>query len=179
MVLGDIVSNIPMAALVGVMIMVSIGTFDWQSLRNIRKMPLSDALVMVITVVIVVATRDLSEGVIAGVVISALVFGWRISRLKVTDRLEQGGTQKVYQVTGQLFFGTMSHFVDLFQPVGDPRFVVIDMSGSHVWDHSAVTALSKVLAKYREAAKEVTLVGLNDESRQLIERVGLELKGAH
>jgi SulP family sulfate permease len=107
MVLGDIVKQIPMAALVGVMIMVSIDTFDWQSLRSLHRIPRSDALVMVVTVAIVVATHDLAKGVITGVVLSAVLFGWKIARLDVSSKLED--ESKVYHISGQLFFGTMSH----------------------------------------------------------------------
>ena len=171
--LSDLVMQIPMAALVGVMIMVSIGTFDWGSILHIRRMPVSEALVMLVTMGIVIATHDLSKGVFAGIIISALVFGWKISRLNATSRLEHDGQRKIYQVTGQLFFGTTTHFLDLFDAANDPAHVVIDFHGSHVWDHSAVTAISKVLTKYHEAGKEVTLVGINDEGRLLIERVGL------
>ncbi|PWK16456.1 SulP family inorganic anion transporter [Tumebacillus permanentifrigoris] len=179
LVLGDVVTRIPMAALVGVMVMVSIGTFDWNSFLHIRRMPINEALVMLTTMAIVIATHDLSKGVIAGVIISALVFGWKISRLQATSHCEQDNTRKTYYVTGQLFFGTSSHFIELFDVANDPSQIVIDLSGSHVWDHSAVTAISKVLAKYQEAQKNVTLVGLNEESRTLIDRVGLQVTSAH
>ncbi|MBL0385264.1 SulP family inorganic anion transporter [Tumebacillus sp. ITR2] len=178
LVLSDVVRQIPMAALVGVMFMVSIGTFDWKSILHIRRMPVSEAFVMLLTMGIVVATHDLSKGVLAGVVISALLFGWKISRLKVSSSFEQGGTRKVYHVTGPLFFGTTSQFLDMFEVDNDPSQIVIDFSGSHVWDHSAVTAISKVLNKYRESGKVGTLVGLNDESRFLMERVGLKINSA-
>ena len=138
LVLGGVVKQVPMAALVGVMVMVSIGTFDWGSIFHIRRMPLSDIIVMLVTMAIVVATSDLSKGVLAGVVISALVFGWKISRLHSATRLEHDGSRKVYEVTGQLFFGTTSHFVDLFDPAHAPQHVVIDLGRAHVWDHSEV-----------------------------------------
>ncbi|CAM5779863.1 SulP family inorganic anion transporter [Brevibacillus borstelensis] len=178
MVLGDVVKQIPMGALVGVMIMVSISTFDWKSLVNLRRVPFSDAVVMIVTVAIVVATHDLSKGVIAGVVISALVFGWKMARLKTNVLYDKNGV-KVYTVSGQLFFGTMSHFVEQFDVQSDPERVVVDFRHSHVWDQSAVTAISKVVAAYRQAGKEIVLEGLNEESQKLIERIGLALPSGH
>jgi SulP family sulfate permease len=170
MVLGDIVKQIPMAALVGVMIMVSIGTFDWQSLQSLHRVPRSDALVMVVTVAIVVATHDLAKGVIAGVVLSAVLFGWKIARLDVTSKVEGG--IKVYHISGQLFFGTMSHFTDVFDYQGDPKEIAIDFTHSHVWDQSAVTAIAKVQSKYNQLEKEVMIQGLNEESKALMNRIG-------
>ncbi|HZG16605.1 MAG TPA: SulP family inorganic anion transporter [Candidatus Bathyarchaeia archaeon] len=176
MVLGDVVTRIPMAALVGVMVMVSISTFDWQSLRDLRKVPLSDTIVMITTVAIVVATHDLSKGVIAGVIMSALIFGWKIARLKTTVTHNLEGAI-VYTVSGQLFFGTMSHFVEQFDFANDPEHIIIDFRHSHVWDHSAVTAIAKVLHRYQQLGKQVTIEGLNEESQSLIDRIGLSVSG--
>jgi SulP family sulfate permease len=170
MVLGDIVKQIPMAALIGVMIMVSIGTFDWQSLRSLHRIPRSDALVMVVTVAIVVATHDLAKGVITGVVLSAVLFGWKIARLDVSSKLED--ESKVYHISGQLFFGTMNHFTDIFDYQDDPKEIVIDFTHSHVWDQSAVTAIAKVQNKYKQLEKEVMIRGLNEESKALMNRIG-------
>jgi SulP family sulfate permease len=177
LVLGDVVQQIPMAALVGVMIMVSIGTFDWQSIRELRKVPRADAFVMIVTVAVVVVTHDLAKGVIAGVVLSALIFGWKMSRITTSITLEND--TKVYNITGQMFFGTMTHFVDLFDVNSDPERIVIDFSQSHLWDQSAVAAIAKVLAKYRQAGKHVSIIGLNQESTQLVERVGLSATSGH
>ena len=178
LVLGDVVKQIPMAALVGVMVMVSIGTFDWQSIRDIRKIPFGDAVVMIMTVIIVVATHDLAKGVIAGVILSALIFGWRMSRLSSTSYVSETG-EKVYVICGQLFFGTMSHFVEQFAFTGDPEQVIIDFSRSHVWDHSAVTAISKVILKYRQIDKHVVISGLNEESKRLVDRIGISATSSH
>lgn len=178
MVLGDVVKSIPMAALVGVMIMVSIGTFDWRSILDIRKVPLADSLVMITTVVVVVYTHDLARGVMVGVIMSALIFGWRMARLKAETKVMETGV-KHYIIRGQMFFGTMSHFGDLFDPQGDPDQIVIDFTASHVWDHSAVTAIAKVIAKYEAQHKKVTIIGLNDESKKLVDRVGLTASGGH
>ncbi|RNB86872.1 SulP family inorganic anion transporter [Brevibacillus nitrificans] len=178
MVLGDIVQQIPMAALVGVMVMVSIGTFDWQSLKNLRKIPVSDSLVMLVTVAIVVATHDLAKGVIAGVVLSAVIFGWKMARLKSTEELNEDGV-KVYIISGQLFFGTMTHFIEQFDYQADPEHIIINLSRSHIWDHSAVTAVSKVVLKYQQLGKHVSIEGLNAESRSLMERVGISAPSGH
>ncbi|MFC3800186.1 SulP family inorganic anion transporter [Cohnella sp. GCM10012308] len=172
LVLGDVVRVIPMAALVGVMIMVSIGTFDWRSLTTLAKIPRSDALIMIVTVGIVVATSNLALGVLAGVVLSAVYFGWRSARIKAHAELAKDG-RKVYRIAGQLFFGTMNHFVNLFDFKEDPSDVTIDFSASHVWDHSAVTAIAKTIEKYAQYGKTVRIVGLNEDSRRLIERAGL------
>ncbi|WP_274363538.1 SulP family inorganic anion transporter [Paenibacillus thermotolerans] len=171
-VLSDVVVRIPIAALVGVMIMVSIGTFDWKSVSNIRKVPKNDYLVMVTTVLIVVFTHNLALGVAAGVILSAVIFGWKIGKLNSSIQFKENGT-KVYGVSGQLFFATMAHFVELFDYNGDPDSIEINFSASHVWDHSAVTAIAKAVLKYESLGKHVSIVGLNEESKLLIERVGL------
>lgn len=127
---------------------------------------------MILTVVIVVSTSDLALGVLAGVIISALVFGWRIASLDVKTHLSANG-EKTYVLSGQVFFGTMTHFIDLFDASRDPNQIIIDFTHSHVWDHSAVTGISKVLAKYHQANKSVTIIGLNSESESLLQRSGL------
>jgi SulP family sulfate permease len=177
MVLGDIVKQIPLAALVGVMIMVSIKTFDWQSLRNLHRIPRSDAIIMVITVAIVIATHDLAKGVIAGVISSAVIFAWKIARLHALSTLE--GEAKVYQISGQLFFGTMSKFAELFDYQNDPDDIVIDFTHSHVWDQSAVTAIAKVRNKYKQLSKQVIIRGLNEESETLVNQIGYSSPSAH
>ncbi|MBV6713111.1 SulP family inorganic anion transporter [Paenibacillus chitinolyticus] len=176
--LGPVVEQIPMAALVGVMIMVSIGTFDWKSIPRLTKIPLSDAFVMIVTVAIVVATHDLSKGVFAGVLISAVVFSWKMAKIRATAKVNADGT-KTYTVSGQMFFGTMTHFIEQFDYMNDPERITIDFSHSHIWDHSAVTAISKVVLKYDLLHKKVSIKGLNEESRRLVERVGLAAPGGH
>ncbi|MNX36762.1 Bicarbonate transporter BicA [compost metagenome] len=171
LVLGDVVKEIPMAALTGVMFMVSFGTFDWGSLRTLHKIPRTDAVVMVVTVLIVVVTSNLAIGVICGVVLSALSFGWRAARLRVTSEMDASGVKK-YSVAGPLFFGTATQFIHLFLASDDPRTIIIDLSKSHVWDHSAINAISKVTAKYGEIGKEVRIHGLNEESKSLMEKAG-------
>lgn len=178
LVLGDIVKQIPMAALVGVMVMVSIGTFDWQSVRDLRKIPLGDAVVMISTVVVVVVTHDLAKGVISGVILSAVIFGWRMARLSSTSSISELG-EKVYVISGQLFFGTMTHFVEQFMIQEDPDQIIIDFSRSHVWDQSAVTAIAKVIHKYKQLDKFVIITGLNDESKRLLDKMGVGAPISH
>jgi len=167
--LGDIVAQIPMAALVGVMIVVAIGTFEWQSIRDLRKIPAGDVAVMLLTIAIVVYTHDLAKGVIAGVVLAALIFGWKLSVISASSRIRPDGV-KVYTVKGQLFFGTMTAFIGLFDYAGDPERVRIDFSHSHIWDQSAVEAIARVIHKYQQQGKSVYVIGLNPESQDTLDR---------
>ncbi len=176
--LSPLVKIVPMGALVGVMFMVSINTFDWSSLINIRKMPIAEAVTMILVVVIVVATDNLAIGVCIGVVISALIFGWRIASIKTTVDYNEAGV-KTYTVSGQLFFGTMSHFVEEFDVNNDPDTIIIDFKHSHIWDHSAVTGIVKVIEKYKLQNKQVKIIGLNDESKNIIKKVGLGTASGH
>ncbi|MCQ4088079.1 SulP family inorganic anion transporter [Saccharibacillus sp. JS10] len=175
--LGDIVSQIPLAALVGVMIMVSIGTFEWSSLTQMKKIPFVDTFVMLIVVGIVVVTDNLSIGVGVGVVLCTLHFGWKIAKLNVSSELKNG--VKHYEVRGQLFFGTASNLVDHFTPAEDSDTVVIDLSHSHVWDHSAASALARVKFEYLKQGKQVDIRGLNQDSRELIDKSGLSAPSGH
>lgn len=176
-VASPVVKVIPMAALVGVMFMVSIGTFDWSSLKNILKIPRADALIMVVTVAIVVATHDLSKGVLAGVILSAIVFAWKMA--KIRSSVSETSKGKTYVISGQMFFGTMNHFVDLFDFESDPKHVTIDFSHSHVWDQSAAVGIAKVVLKYQQLDKKVEITGLNEESRILVDKVGLNSVSGH
>jgi SulP family sulfate permease len=178
MVLSDVVNKIPMAALVGVMIMVSISTFDWKSVINIHKVPRTDAFIMVVTVTIVLITHDLSKGVFAGVLLSALVFVWKIAKIRVST-LDENPQRRTYRIKGQLFFGTTTSFVALFDYQKDPQHVVLDFSSSHVWDQSAVTAIAKVKSKYEQQDKQVTFIGLNEESKLIINNLGLSSTIGH
>ena len=177
-VLGDIVMMIPMAALVGVMIMVSIGTFDWQSLVDMRRIPLSDTVVMVATVAVTVYTHDLAKGVGVGVVLSAVIFGWKIASLQITNSIQADGA-KLYKVRGQMFFASTSAFADHFVPANDPDHIIIDFSSSHIWDHSAVAVIARVLLKYKSAKKRVSITGLNKDSQELVDRIGLAPPSGH
>ncbi len=170
-VLGDLVVQIPMPVLVGIMIMVSIGTFDWTSFSYLRKAPKSDAVVMLVTVVIVVATHDLSKGVIAGVILSAIFFVAKISTMKVTKR--QGNEHIVFDVEGQLFFASVDGFVDAFDYNIENKKIIIDFTTAHVWDDSAVGAIDKVVIKYRENNNQVIIKNLNAASKKLVDKLAV------
>lgn len=177
LVLGDVVKQIPMGALVGVMIMVCISTFEWGSLASLTRVPLSDALVMIVTVVTVVATDNLSIGVLFGVLLSALSFAWKIASIHLS--VHTAADTATYTVSGQLFFGTTSHFVHEFNYDGDPEQVIIDFTHSHVWDQSAAGAIAKTISRYEALGKKVKVTGLNEESTRLVNRIGLALSGGH
>jgi sulfate permease, SulP family len=171
-VLRDVVQQIPMAALIGVMIMVSFETFDFSSLKSLRTMPVGEMIIMPFTAAIALLTHDLAQGVLAGVILSTLMFGWRLARTHVTASVDHDGT-KLYGLSGQLFFGSAADFINLFAYSIDPQRIVIDFSHSHVWDHAAAAAIAKVVAKYHRLEKHVSLVGLNPDSYQAIRRAGV------
>lgn len=170
-VLGDIVIQIPMSVLVGIMIMVSIGTFDWASFSYLKKAPKSDAAVMLVTVAIVVATHDLSKGVIAGVVLSALLFVAKISTMKVTriDELQQ----TIFHVEGQLFFASVEGFLEAFDFTIENQSITIDFENAHIWDDSAVGAIDKVVIKYRDNNNLIMIKNLNSASKKLVEKLAI------
>lgn len=171
--LNDLLVQIPMAALVGVMIMVSIGTFDWSSLTKLHVMPKSDAAVMVVTVVTVVATHDLSKGVLAGVVLSALFFAAKISKVHVESFTDKRTMAKTYKVHGQVFFASVQNLVAAFDFKEEARTIYLDLSSAHLWDDSAAGAIDKIIMKYRQHGKEVIITGLNDDSSSLLEKLAL------
>ncbi|MDP4550553.1 SulP family inorganic anion transporter [Guptibacillus hwajinpoensis] len=173
LVLNDLLVKIPMAALVGVMIMVSIGTFDWSSVKNLHKMPRSDAAVMVVTVVTVVTTHDLSKGVFAGVILSALFFASKISKVRIDEKVDEYTQKKIYHVHGQLFFASVTELVNGFDYKDSVERVEIDLSNAHVWDDSGVGAVDKVVSKFRQNDIEVEITGVNQESSQLIDRLAV------
>lgn len=170
-VLRDLVVQIPMPVLVGIMIMVSIGTFDWSSFTYLVKAPKSDAVVMLVTVIIVVATHDLSKGVIAGVILSAIFFVAKISTIKVKERLND--SDKIFEVEGQLFFASVEGFVESFNFSVQNTNIIIDFSNAHIWDDSAVGAIDKVVLKYRENNNNVTIKGLDSASKRLVEKLAI------
>jgi sulfate permease, SulP family len=174
-VLRDTVQQIPMAALVGVMIMVSFETFDWRSLKTIRQMSMPEAIVMPFTVVIALLTHDLAKGVLAGLLLSVILFGWQAAQIRATIAIpsnEQDG-DKIYSVTGQLFFGSATPFVELFDWEQDPTAVAIDFQRAPVWDHAAGMAIAKVVAHYQRLNKSIVLQGLTAESRAVVRRAGV------
>lgn len=164
------VSMVPVAALVGVMFMVATNTFEWKSLRDLHKIPRFDAVVMISTVATVVVTNDLALGVLLGVILSAVGFGWQMTRIHAEIHSLSDGT-KVYVIRGQMFFGTMMPFVDLFDVAEDPDNVILDFRHSHVWDHAGVIGIQKVVEKYRLHAKTIEIRGLNAESADLMQRL--------
>ncbi|PAD68047.1 sodium-independent anion transporter [Bacillus sp. 7586-K] len=174
--LNDILVQIPMAALVGVMFMVSIGTFDWSALKTLHKVPLTDTLVMITTVVTVVMTHDLSKGVLVGIIMSAIFFAAKISKVKVTSISSAGASKKVYKVSGQLFFASVTDFVDSFDYKEDVKEIDLDLSQAHLWDDSAVGAIDKVVIKYHQNGVKVNLFGLDAESNKLMERIAVHTK---
>jgi SulP family sulfate permease len=172
-VLGGVVVQIPMAALAGVMIMVSIGTFDWGSLKTLHKVPKSDAAVMVVTVGTVVFTHDLSKGVLAGVVLSAIFFAAKISKVHVESTLVQNGRKRIYKLEGQIFFASVSDLPTKFEFKEDKvSEVEIDLTEAHLWDDSAIGALDKIESKFEQNNIHVTYTGLNKESKLLKSKIG-------
>lgn len=173
MVLGDVVTKIPMAALVGVMIMVSISTFDWKSVKELKKMPFSCAVIMLSTMGVVIYTHDLAKGVIAGIAISSIVFAWKITAIKSKHELIdfENVTYKVYKIYGQIFFASTHRLVDSFNYSDDPNDIIIDFRNSHIWDHSAVNTISKIKEKYSFQNKNVSIVGLNSDSKEIIKKL--------
>ncbi len=174
-VLGPWVGRIPMPALVAVMVMVSIGTFSWASIANLRRHPPTSSAVMLATVVVVVATRDLSLGVLTGVLLSGIFFAAKVRRMFAVERIEEGN-EAHYRVTGQLFFASVDRFARAF-PADEPAGrVVIDVSAAHFWDISAVAALDKVVARLRRAGAVVEVVGYNRASADIVDRFALHDK---
>ncbi len=175
--LSDWVAQIPMAALVAVMIMVSIGTFSWDSLRNLRRYPLSTNIVMVVTVVVVVFTHNLAFGVLAGVLLAALFFANKVGHyLHIGSELDGEGDQRTYRVVGQVFFSSSDKFTAAFDFKEAIASITIDLSQAHFWDITAVSALDKVVLKFRREGTEVEVLGLNQASATIVDRFGVHDK---
>ncbi|MFG2651026.1 SulP family inorganic anion transporter [Streptomyces sp. NPDC048436] len=169
-VFGPVVSDIPMAALVAVMVMVCFATFDWHSIapKTLKRMPAGEIAVMVVTVVCVVATHNLAIGVVAGTITAMAVFAERVAHAaEVTAVKSPQGDQVVYAITGELFFASANDLVTRFDYATDPDRVVIDLTAAHIWDASSVAALDAVTAKYAQRGKRVELVGLNRPSAKI------------
>jgi len=175
--LGEWVSRIPMAALVAVMIMVSIGTFNWGSIRDLRTHPKSFSVVMLATVAVVVATHDLAQGVLVGVLLSGFFFAHKVGMvMHVGSRVEDEGRVRAYKVIGQLFFASADRFVASFDFKEVIDKVRIDVSRAHFWDVTAVNALDKVVLKFRREGTEVEVAGLNEASATLVDRFAVHDK---
>ncbi|WP_326655256.1 MULTISPECIES: SulP family inorganic anion transporter [unclassified Streptomyces] len=181
-VFGPVVSDIPMAALVAVMITVSFATFDWHSVapKTLKRMPAGEITVMVITVACVVATHNLAVGVIVGSVTAMVIFAKRVAHLaEVTAVTDPDNATVVYRVTGELFFASTNDLVGQFSYATDPKRVVIDLSAAHIWDASSVAALDAIETKYAQCGKTVEITGLNNPSADLHGKLTGELTANH
>ena len=175
--LGDWVGQIPMAALVAVMIMVSIGTFNWASLKGLRDNPRSSSMVMVATVVVTVATHDLAKGVLVGVLLSGFFFAHKVGQiLRIKSMTADEGRMRTYEVTGQVFFASAERFINAFDFKEVIEKVRIDVSRAHFWDITAVSALDKVVIKFRREATEVEVIGMNEASATMVDKFAVHDK---
>jgi SulP family sulfate permease len=175
--LDDLVQRIPMAALVAVMIMVSVGTFDWHSIRNLKEHPKSSSVVMILTVLVTVLTHDLAKGVLVGVLASGFFFAQKVGRLlAIRSYVEDEGRQRTYVVTGQVFFASAEQFINAFDFREVIERVTIDVSRAHFWDITAVSALDKVILKFRREGAQTHVIGLNQASATMVDRFGVHDK---
>ncbi|MDP2758972.1 MAG: SulP family inorganic anion transporter [Sideroxyarcus sp.] len=175
--IGDWVSQIPMAALVAVMIMVSIGTFNWTSLRDLRSHPKSYSVVMLATVAVTVGTHDLAQGVLVGVLLSGFFFAHKVGMImRVRSQAEDEGRMRSYQVIGQVFFASADRFAASFDYKEVIDKVRIDVSRAHFWDVTAISALDKVIIKFRREGTEVEVVGLNEASATMVDKFAVHDK---
>lgn len=177
-VFGPVVSDIPMAALVAVMVMVAFATFDWHSVapKTLKRMPAGEIAVMVITVIVVVATDNLAIGVVVGSVTAMVIFAKRVAHLaRVSAVTDPDGGSVVYSVTGELFFASSNDLVGQFNYNDDPDRIIVDLSAAHIWDASSVAALDAIETKYKQRGKTVEIIGLNDPSADLHSKLTGEL----
>jgi SulP family sulfate permease len=175
-VLGGMVVRIPMAALVGVMIMVSISTFDWSSIKHLNLLPRTDAVVMIVTVAVVVFTHNLAIGVFTGIILSAIFFVSKISRVEVRSKLS--GNKRVYFIKGELFFASVTELLTKFQFKEEVKEVELNFGEARLWDDSAVAAVDKIVYKFEDAGINAVVTGLNEKSLEIVERLGNKL-GSH
>jgi sulfate permease, SulP family len=166
------IEAVPMAALVGVMFMVVIGTFEWTTLQTWRRIPLPEVFIMLVVAVYTVVMHDLATAVILGVALSALVFAWNKSKHLIADISTDESDQKVYQLHGVLFFGTVTRFRDLFTPQDDPQEIVIDFYFSRVYDQSGLEAINNLAERYQALGKRLHLRHLSEDCRRLLDRAG-------
>ncbi len=173
-VLGDWVKQIPMAALVAIMIMVSVGTFSWSSIKNLRDHPRSSSMVMIATVIAVVFTHNLAIGVLVGVLLSGIFFTWKISQIfRITSVLSPDGKARTYMVEGQVFFASAGAFNNAFDFREALETVTIDVSQAHIWDISSVAALDMVVLKFRREGATVDILGLNAASETIVDKLAI------
>ena len=175
--LGDWVAIIPMAALVAIMIMVSIGTFSWSSVKALREHPTSSSIVMLATVVTTVVSHNLAIGVLTGVLLSGIFFAGKIAQIfRVRSTLSPDGRARTYVVEGQLFFASSQNFTEAFDFGEALENVVIDVSGAHIWDISSVAALDMIVLKFRREGAEVEIIGMNSASETIVDQLALHDK---
>jgi SulP family sulfate permease len=175
--LGDWVSQIPMPALVAIMIMVSVGTFSWSSIKNLRAHPTSSSVVMVATVAAVVYTHNLAIGVLLGVLLSGIFFAAKIAQLfRVTSTISADGRVRTYRVEGQLFYASVEDFMNAFDFKEALDRVIIDVTHAHIWDISSVQALDMAVLKFRRDGAEVEIVGMNAASETLVDKLAIHDK---
>ena len=175
--ISDWLRVIPMAALVAVMIMVSIGTFNWGSITNLREHPKSSSVVMVATVIVTVATHDLAKGVLTGVLLSGFFFAHKVGQiLRVRSRTEDDGRARTYEVAGQVFFASAERFANAFDYKEVLDKVRIDVTRAHFWDITAISALDKVVLKFRREGTEVEVIGLNEASATMVDKFAVHDK---
>ena len=175
--LGPWVEQIPMAALVAIMIMVSIGTFSWQSMVDLRKHPRSSSVVMLATVFTVVTTHNLAFGVLVGVLLSGIFFAGKIAQIfRLTSTASSDGRNRTYVVEGQVFFASADKFLHSFDFKEALEKVTIDLSKAHIWDISSVSALDTVVMKFRREGAEVEIIGLNEASETILDELALHDK---
>ncbi|MDZ7917273.1 MAG: SulP family inorganic anion transporter [Rhodococcus sp. (in: high G+C Gram-positive bacteria)] len=186
--LGDVVALIPMAALAAVMIVVAIGTFDWHSIHphTLRRMPKSETTVMVATVVVTVATHNLAYGVVVGVITAMVLFARRVAHLTTVTKVSEEDSNndglidtREYRVTGELFFASSNDLVYQFDYIDDPKNVIIDLTGAHIWDASTVAALDAITQKYEAKGKHAEIIGLDEASAERHVRLTGKLSGGH
>ena len=171
-IFGDYVALIPMAALVAIMIMVSIGTFSWSSIKNLREHPKSSSIVMLTTVFFVVYTHNLAIGVAIGVLLSGIFFAWKISQLfSISSFVSEDGRERTYLIKGQLFFASSEDFIKSFDFYEANEKVIINLKEAHIWDISAIAALDTVVLRLRKEGKVVQLIGLNNASKTIVDNL--------
>jgi SulP family sulfate permease len=174
LVLGKWVEKIPMAVLVAVMIMVSIGTFNWSSITNIQKIPRTETAAMVTTVLITVLSHNLAIGVVTGIALSTVFFSRKIAKVVFVDKtISNDGMHRTYSVAGQIFFVSVDDFLENFDFYEELEKVTVDLTHAHIWDQSAVAAIDQVVLKFRRTGADVQLLGMNEASATLIERLAI------
>ncbi len=175
--MSDLIKQIPMAALVAVMIMVSVSTFSWASVKGLKTLPLSTNIVMVATTGIVVFTHNLALGVLVGVLLASLFFANKISHFMYCQKsYDETSSTRIYKFVGQIFFNSADRFSDEFDYKETVKNVIIDVSQAHFWDITAVYALDKAVIKLRNLGKEVQVIGQNEATRTIIDRFGIHDK---